>query len=404
MNVFKKAYCRAYQKVIFLVQNLLHFPVPETLEGSGALSLVAEKLQKEGKSHPLILATPSMIRNGYLPKLTKPLEEKGIAYEVFTKIEPNPPFPIVEEAYAIFASCSCDCLVALGGGSTLDTAKAVGAKTTNPKKSLAKFKGVLKVGKKIPYLVAIPSTAGSGSEATVAAVVVNPENHDKFSISDPHLIPSLAVLDADLLASLPQKLIAYTGMDALTHALESYLGKAGTSLSKKTALEAMELIRDNLLDFYFDPSLASARQGMQKAAFLAGVSFTRGYVGYVHALAHSLGGLYGVAHGYANAVLLPHVLEAYGQSAEKKLAKAASFLKLAPENSTRTEQADALISWVKELNEKMGIPDKFADLIRDEDLDKLALHADKEANPLYPVPKEMSQKELKKILLEVKES
>ena len=403
MNVFKKAYCRAYQKAVFLFQNLLHFPVPETLEGSGSLSLVAEKLQKQGKKHPLIVATPSMVRNNYLPKLTEPLEKSGIAYEVFTKVEPNSPFPIINEAYSIYAAHSCDCLIAMGGGSALDTAKAVGAKAAKPKKSLSSFKGVLKVGKKIPYLVAIPTTAGSGSEATVAAVVYNPDNHDKFSINDPHLIPSLAVLDADLLASLPPKLIASTGMDALTHALESYLGKAGTALSKRTALEAMELIRDHLYGFYSDPSCEAHRQGMQKASFLAGVSFTRGYVGYVHALAHSLGGLYGVGHGYANAVLLPAVLRAYGKSAEKKLAKAASFLGLAPEKATRKEKAEALVSWVEGLNKKMDIQPEFANIILDENLDELALHAYKEANPLYPVPKEMGKEELKKILLEVKE-
>ncbi len=402
MNVLRKAYCRAYQKVIFLVQNLLHFRVPETIEGSGSLPLVAEKLRIEGKKHPLIIATPSMLRNNYLSKLTKPLEKSGITYEVFTKVEPNSPFPVIDEAYSIYAACSCDCLIAMGGGSALDTAKAVGAKAAKPEKSLSSFKGVLKVGGEIPYLVAIPTTAGSGSEATVAAVVFDPENHDKFSINDPRLIPSLAVLDADLLASLPPKLIASTGMDALTHALESYIGKARTSLSKRTALEAMELIRDHLYGFYSDPSLAPHREGMQKAAFLAGVSFTRGYVGYVHALAHSLGGLYGVAHGYANAVLLPAVLRSYGRSAEKKLAKAASFLRLAPETSSRHEKAEALISWVEDLNKKMDIPTKFANIILDENLDELSFHADKEANPLYPVPKELDKEELKRILLEVK--
>ena len=403
MNVFKKAYCRAYQKIIFLAQNLLRFRVPETLEGSGSLSLLAEKLNKEGKRHPLIIATPSMLRSDYLSKLTEPLEKSGIVYEIFTKVEPNSPFPIINEAYSVYASHSCDCLIAMGGGSAIDTAKAVGAKAAKPKKDLASFKGVLKVRKKIPYFVAIPTTAGSGSEATVAAVVYNPENHDKFSINDPRLIPSLAVLDADLLATLPPKLIASTGMDALTHALESYIGKSGTPLSEKTALEAMELIRDHLCGFYNDPSDAAHREGMQKAAFLAGVSFTRGYVGYVHALAHSLGGLYGVPHGYANAVLLPHVLETYGKSAQKKLAKAASFLKLAKTDSSKKEKADALIAWVKELNKKMDIPEKFANLILDQNLDELALHADKEANPLYPVPEELGKEELKKILLEVKE-
>ncbi len=402
MNLFKKAYCRVYQKTIFIVQTLLHFPIPETIEGPGSLSLIPSKLKGVGKSKPLIVCDPFIEKSGALQKLTEPLAKEGLAYEVFAKVEPNPPFPSIEEAYALFSSASCDCLIAIGGGSAMDTAKAVGAKSTNPKKSLARFKGVLKVGKKIPYLIAIPTTAGTGSEATLAAVVVNPENHDKFSINDPHLIPSLAVLDADLLSSLPKKLISSTGMDALTHALESYVGRARTKLTKKTALEAMELIRDHLFAFYSDPSIPEHRQAMQKAAFLAGVSFTRGYVGYVHALAHALGGLYGVPHGYANAVLLPHVLRSFGKSDEKKLAKAASFLKLCPEASSQEEKAEALIAWVEGLNEKMDIPKKFAGTILDEDLDELASHADKEANPLYPVPKEMDKDELKKILLEVK--
>ena len=403
MNFFRRAYCRAYQKTIFVVQNLLRFPVPETLEGCGSLSLIPARLKKEGKEHPLILSGPVMAKSEGLSKLRNELEKEGIPYELFAKVEANSPFPSIEEAYSLYASASCDCLIAFGGGSTMDAAKAVGAKASNPKKSLDHFKGVLKVRKKIPYLIAIPTTAGTGSEATLAAVVMNPENHDKFAINDPHLIPSLAVLDADLLSSLPPKLIASTGMDALTHALESYIGKARTKLTKSTALEAMKLIRDHLYGFYSEPSSPSHREGMQKAAFLAGVSFTRGYVGYVHALAHALGGFYGVPHGYANAVLLPHVLTSFDKSAWKKLAKAASFLDLAPENASIHEQAEALISWVKDLNRKMGIPEKFSNVILDKDLDALAAHADKEANPLYPVPKEMNKEELKMILLEVKE-
>lgn len=402
MNFFKKAYCRAYQKTIFLAQSLLRFPIPETIEGSGAVSLIPGKLKKEGKKRPLILVGPVMAKSEALSKLKESLLKEGIPYALFAEVEPNSPFPCIEKAYSLYSSSSCDCLIAFGGGSTMDAAKALGAKAARPKKSLDRFKGVLKVGRKIPYLIAVPTTAGTGSEATVAAVVMNPKNHDKFAINDPHLIPSLAVLDSDLLATLPPKLIASTGMDALTHALESYLGRARTSLTKRTALEAMELIRDNLCLFYEKPSEPSRRQAMQKAAFLAGVSFTRGYVGYVHALAHALGGLYGVPHGYANAVLLPHVLRAYGKKGEKKLAKAASFLSLASESASTQEKALSLIAWVEGLNEKMGIPKRFEGVIKEEDLDNLAKHADKEANPLYPVPKEMGADELKEILMEVK--
>lgn len=402
MNPFKTLFCRTYQKAVFVAQSLLRFPIPETLEGSKALSLVPEKLKKEGKAHPLILATPSTKKNGALEKLTEPLRKAGIPYEVYDGIKQDSPFPTIEEAYWLFASKGCDCLIALGGGSAIDTAKAVGAKAANPEKSLERFKGVLKVRRKIPYFVAIPTTAGTGSEATLAAVVANPAKHDKFAINDPRLIPSLAVLDPDLLVSLPPKLIASTGMDALTHALESYVGKASTKLTEKTALEAMGLIRDHLYGFYSDPSSLDHRQGMQKAAFLAGVSFTRGYVGYVHALAHALGGLYGIPHGYANAVLLPVVLRAYGGKGEKKLAKASSFLGLVSESASRHEKCEALISWIEGLNRKMGIAKNFGGAIQEKDLDALASHAEREANPLYPVPKEMGKEELIKILMEVK--
>ena len=173
-------------------------------------------------------------------------------------------------------------------------------------------------------------------------------------------------------------------------------------MSKKTALEAMELIRDHLVPFCLDPKEKSHREAMLKASFLAGVSFTRGYVGYVHALAHALGGRYGVSHGYANAILLPFVLEAYGGKASKKLAEASSYLGLAPEKATREEKAKALIEWVKDLNRKMGLTNSLQETIREEDIPSLAEHAAKEGNPLYPVPKEMDAAELGAILMKVK--
>ena len=402
MNAMKTLFCRIYQKCLFLAQSLLRFRVPETLEGSGALSSIPGKLKEEGKKHPLIVATPSMIRTGSISLLTSPLEEEGIPYELFSDVKPDSPFPVIEEAYELFRASSCDCLIAIGGGSAMDTAKAVGAKAANPKRPLSSFKGVLKVRRKIPFLIAIPTTAGSGSEATLASVVYDPENRDKFAINDPHLIPSLAVLDAELLLSLPPSVIASTGMDALTHALESFLGNARTKLTKKCSLQAMELIRDHLVPFCLDPKEKSHREAMLKASFLAGVSFTRGYVGYVHALAHALGGRYGVSHGYANAILLPFVLEGYGGKASKKLAEASSYLGLAPEKATREEKAKALIEWVKDLNRKMGLTNSLQETIREEDIASLAEHAAKEGNPLYPVPKEMDAAELGTILMKVK--
>ena len=401
MNPFSVFACRVYQKTLFIAQTLMNFPIPETMEGEGALKKIPDYLKAKNKRKPLLVADPFLVKSGAISLLTKPLEEAAVSFALFDEVVPNPPFPSVEKAYSLYESEGCDCLIAIGGGSSLDTAKAVGAKATDPKKTLDHFKGILKVRRKIPLLIAIPTTAGTGSEATLAAVVVNPKTKDKFSINDPHLIPSLAVLDPGLLCSLPQKLIASTGMDALTHAIESYIGCSRTKLTKSSALEAISLIRDHLYAFYRDPTDAKEASSMQKAAFLAGVSFTRGYVGYVHALAHALGGYYNLPHGYANAVLLPHVLSAYGKKAERKLADIAATLNLTQAKG-RSQQAQDLIAWIKSLNASMGIPEGFSGVIQEKDLPLLSAHACKEGNPLYPVPKEMGRKQLMKILEEVR--
>lgn len=401
MNPIRALGCRIYQKTLFVCQTLMNFKIPETLEGESSLEKIPAYLAKKGKKKPLVICDPFLLKNGSASLLLKPLEEAKIPYALFSEVVPNPPFPSIEKAYALFAGEGCDCLIGIGGGSSMDTAKAVGAKASDPKRPLSSFKGILKVHRGIPLLIAIPTTAGTGSEATIASVVVNSKTKDKFSINDPHLIPSLAVLDSRLLNSLPPSLIASTGMDALTHAVESYIGGSRTKLTKSTALESMALIKDHLYSFYKNPKSQIAAESMQKASFLAGVSFTRGYVGYVHALAHALGGYYGVAHGYANAVLLPHVLKAYGKKAEKKLAAAADFLNLS-HSSDAHEQAEAFLSWVEGLNQSMGIPKGFSNIIEEKDIPELASHADKEANPLYPVPREMNQTELAAILLEVK--
>ncbi len=214
------------------------------------------------------------------------------------------------------------------------------------------------------------------------------------------MIPNVAVLDDSLLIGLPKGVIASTGMDALTHAIESYIGRSSTRQSKEYALQAIKLISDNLYAFYTDPKKDEARANMQKASYLAGVSFTRAYVGYVHALAHALGGYYNVPHGFANAVLLPLVLEEYGESVYDRLSEINDDLRLVDPLSPKKEKAEAVIAWIKEMNAKMNIPAKFDHLIKNfADLEALSLHAAKEANPFYPVPREFDKKELKTILL-----
>ena len=324
------------------------------------------------------------------------LKEKGFPLIEFKEVKQNPETPVIEKAMQEAKEKGVDALLAIGGGSVIDTAKAVGALLANPHKKLLKMRGLLKVRKRFPMLIAIPTTAGSGSEATIASVVTNPSKKDKFAINSPKLLPQVVVLDDELLRSLPPRIIANTGMDALTHALEAYLGHALTNKTKEAALEAILLIHASLLPFYQNPNDDVVRENMLKASYLAGISFTRSYVGYVHALAHSLGGEYNIPHGYANAVLLPHLLRKYGKKASKKLSYLAEIL-----NLDKQKKDTAVIECIEELKEKLNIPKTFGNIIQEKDIPYLAKHAAKEANPLYPVPKEMNQKELEEILKEL---
>jgi alcohol dehydrogenase class IV len=398
MNPFSKLYCRAYQKTLAFAMHFLNFREPKALYGSASL---ADELAERGLKHPLIVTDKTIYGLG----LTKPLEEalkkKGIPYSVYPGAVPNPTFSCVYAARDLYLKDGCDSLIGVGGGSSMDTAKAAGALIVNPKKTLDKLGGTLKVLRKIPFLAAIPTTAGTGSEATVAAVVVDEKNSHKFAINDPRLIPEVAVFDDELLKGLPPKVISTTGMDALTHAVEAYIGHTRTKKTKAYSIEAVKLIDKNLPRFYKDAKDDEARKAMLRASYLAGVSFTRSYVGYVHAIAHSLGGVYGIAHGYANAVILPHVLKAYGDTVYRPLSRLSDELHLTNSLKSKKEKAEAFISYVEKLNESFGIPKDFGGLIKDEDLDRLSRMAAKEANPLYPVPKEFSREELKALYVEV---
>ena len=269
------------------------------------------------------------------------------------------------------------------------------------------MKGVVKImltGHHLPPLVAIPTTSGTGSEATLAAVISNPETHEKYPINDPFLIPRYVVMDPELTKSLPPHITSTTGVDALTHAVEAYIGSENTPSTKKQAVEAVQLIHKYLKQAYDHGDDLEARNEMQKAAYLAGKAFTRAYVGYVHAVAHTLGGEYGVPHGLANAVILPYVLKAYGKSAHKKLAQLADAISLG--GNTREEKANLFIKWIEDLNASMNIPTKIMSreggpLIEEERLPRMIDHAFAEANPLYPCPQVWGKKEIEAIYRQI---
>lgn len=402
MNVFEKGYCRTYQFFLNkIAMPLVGIQNPPTLEGEDSVKEIASYLREKGFYRPFVLVSPNLLESESYLSLLQSLKENGYNPISYSQIVPNPTFGCVLGAKESFQKGNCDSIIALGGGSVMDTAKAVGALIANKIDNPEKLKGLLKVHKRFPMLIAIPTTAGTGSETTLAAVLVNEKTKDKFSINDPHVIPTLAVLDPNVLKTLPRNIIASTGMDALTHAVEAFIGKARTRKTKSYSIQASRLILENLEDFYENPLAKEPRKAMLKASYLAGAAFTRSYVGYVHALAHALGGFYNVPHGLANAILLPKLLKVYGKSAYKPLARLSDASGLLSYDASAKDKANAYIASIEKMNERMGIPKDFKGIIKKEDLDALAHHAAKEANPLYPVPKELNEKELKEILKEL---
>lgn len=399
MNIFKKIYCRVFQTGFRIALPFLPYREPAIYEHTLDISNILN--DKNIKS--VLLVTDKGIRNLGLTKLLEEaLKEKNINCVVYDNTLPNPTVANVEEARNIYIENNCDALIAFGGGSSMDCAKAVGARIAYPKKSLSKLKGLLKIRRKIPFLIAIPTTAGTGSEVTLASVITDATIQHKYTLMDFNLIPSVAVLDPLCTTSLPPHLTATTGMDALTHAVEAFIGRSTTKDTRKKSIEAIKLIFENIEIAYKNGTNLEARSNMLKAAYLAGIAFSKSYVGYVHAVAHSLGGQYNIPHGLANAILLPIVLKTYGKSIYKKLHKLAVAINLSKPNDNIEESAKRFIEAIINLNINMNIPSTING-IKDEDIYIMSKHADKEANPLYPVPKLFNRQELEKIYLKVKE-
>ena len=390
MNPFKKIYCRTFQTAFKLVLPILPYRKPKIIKG---IHLIPDTLQKKKINNVLIITDAGISSLGLTKSLENALLENGISYTLYDETVANPTTANVAEAVELYQKDGCQAIIGFGGGSSMDCAKATGACIATPNKSLAKMKGILKVRKRIPLLIAIPTTAGTGSETTLAAVITDAVTRHKYAINDFPLIPRYAVLDPKITLSLPPFITATTGMDAMTHAVEAYIGRSTTPGARKDALMAVELIFQNLDTAYEDGSNIGARRNMLKASYYAGCAFTKSYVGYVHAVAHSLGGEYNIPHGLANAILLPFVLEAYGPPIYKKLHKLAIAAQLADETTPHEEAAIRFIDAVKDMKKRYQIKDAVSE-IKEEDIPKLSHYADKEANPLYPVPVLMDAKEL----------
>ena len=397
MNAFFKLYCRAYQTVFRLALPVLPYREPRIL---GELKDLPLFLQQQKISAVLLITDKPLRALDMTRGLENDLSAHGIACAVFDDVVPNPTVQNVEDCRAAYLESGAQAMIAFGGGSVMDCAKAAGARVARPGKPVQKMGGLLKVLRKTPMLIAVPTTAGTGSETTLAAVITDPAAHHKYPINDFVLIPDYAVLDYRVTLGLPPMITATTGMDAMTHAVEAYIGRSTNALTRAMAEEAVVLIVQYLQRAWRDGSDAEARAKMLRAAYCAGIAFTRSYVGYVHGVAHSLGGRYGVPHGLANAVILPYFLEEYGPSCHKKLARLARKAGLAGDDASDSAAAQAMIDWIKQANAAMGIPTSIPE-IRKEDIPAMAAYAAKESNPLYPVPKLMDRHELEAMYLKL---
>lgn len=399
MNPIFQAYCRIYQNIFRLAIPFLPYRKPALLHH---VDSVVPLLEQKGISRVLLVTDANIRKAGITYPLEESLVHAGIRCTVYDKTTANPTTDLVEAAREKYLLENCQAIIGFGGGSSIDCAKAVGARIVRPRKSLAKMKGILQVMRKLPLLIAVPTTAGTGSETTLAAVITDSHTRHKYPINDFPLIPAYAVLDPEVTRGLPPFVTATTGLDALTHAVEAFIGNSTTEDTRHDALTAVKLVFGNLKRAYDNGNDMEARRNMLQAAYFAGSAFTKSYVGYVHAVAHSLGGRYNTPHGLANAVLLPHVLRAYGKTAWKKLHILGMAAGVSTPHDTHQAGAKKFIRAVEQLMEELQIP-KTIRSIRGRDIPMLAKYAAKEANPLYPVPKLMTARQLEKFYWLIKE-
>ena len=380
-----KAYYRTFQAVFNVGARCLNWRKAQRVEGAGSINKIPSLLNTLNAAKPMVVTDPGLMSCGVAPKILKILEDAKVSYSLYDQVEANPSTSTVEKIKEQYLADGCDSIIAIGGGSAMDAAKGAGVLSVHPKKNIGQFAGLLKVGKKIPPFIAVPTTAGTGSETTIAAVITDKETHHKYAVMDLHLIPLYAVLDAELTVGLPKHVTSTTGMDALTHAVEAYIcWTYNTKESLQYAEDATKMIFENLEKAYNTPDDIDARSNMLIASFKAGFAFTRAGVGNVHAIAHTLGGLYNTPHGLANAVILPIVLEDYGSAVYAKLARLAELTNIKTDG-TEEEKAHAFIEEIRSMNKRMDIPSGF-DFIKEKDIPQMVEWALAEANPVYPVP------------------
>ncbi|MBL0141852.1 MAG: iron-containing alcohol dehydrogenase [Betaproteobacteria bacterium] len=386
-------------KAAGVVTGLLPIPQPMLLVGPGSSRRLGQALCGFGHRRILIVTDRIVAQLGLMKGLTQALEKGGAEFVVFDAVTPDAPIPMIEKGIAFYDKRGCDAIVAFGGGSPMDAAKAIAYSAANrkhPRKLVGYFKGLHSPAP----IYAVPTTAGTGSEVTVAAVISDPDTEQKLVIADTRLVPAMAALDPSLMIGLPRDVTAATGMDALTHAIEAFIGQWATDYTDRMALAAVALIYGNLRVVVRNGKDLEARERMSLAATYAGLAFTRANVGYVHAIAHQLGGKYHTPHGLANAILLPHVLRFLSPAITRRLALLAVRAGVGAEGERATVLAKKFLESIEALNRDVGIPTQL-DALREADIPALAKAACWEADTSYPVPKYMSQDDCAGILRQI---
>ncbi len=444
--IIKNCFYRIYQSILLNVMHIVRYN-HNVISGNGAVCRIPGILKKHNIKKVLVFTGPHLVKTSLFKKIIAMFREKGLECIIFSGISAETGTGSVEMARKIYLHHKCSAIIAIGGGSVIDCAKAAAGGTVNPGKSIVRLAGYQKVRKKVPVIIAVPTTAGTGAEATACAVIKDDITGVKKIIADTKIVPRYAVLDPVMTARMPGYLTAYTGMDALTHATESYLNKYSSEVSRANAQAAVNLIIKNIIPAYYKTGGISPRKNMLDASYLAGCAFVRTSVGYVHAIGHAIGGRYNLSHGMVVAVVLPYVLEWYGRCIYGKLARLADISCITEKNMSVKKKAETYINYIKMLNHKFKIDrnfykelsnsiqrenislmvqtgDKREDNgekiakdnsiktnitgkvhknkgIAEKDVKKIAKYAIMEANPYYPVPKIMALSECEKLVYRI---
>ena len=342
--------------------------------GPGAREVLPKEIARLGLHKAFVATDKDLIKFGVADKVLDVLRRADIPYEVFSEIKPNPTVSNVKAGVKAFADSGADFILAIGGGSSMDTAKAIGIITNNPEfADVVSLEGVADTHHKSVPVIALPTTAGTAAEVTINYVITDEKNEKKMVCVDPNDIPAIAIVDADLMYTLPRGLTAATGMDALTHAIEGLITKGAWEMSDMFEIKAIDMINRYLPTAVNEPSNAEARNGMAVAQYIAGMAFSNVGLGAVHGMAHPLGAIFDIPHGVANALLLPIVMEFNMPAAIEKYGEIAKAMGVYKQGMTPDEAAQAAVDAVRELAVRVGIPQHLAELgIKEEDLPRLA--------------------------------